>query len=49
MRNKFTLLTNAQWQVIEKLIPNQRKVGLRSVINGIRWLNHIGSQQGNAF
>lgn len=46
MRNTFTLLTDAQWQVIEKLIPNQRKgkVCLRSVINGIRWLNHTGSQ-----
>jgi transposase len=39
-------LTDAQWQVIEKLIPNQgkRKVCLRMVINGIRWLKHTGRQ-----
>lgn len=43
MRNKFILLTDAQWQGIEKLILNQRKrkVCLRMVSNGIRWLNHI--------
>jgi transposase len=45
MRTQFTELTDAQWQVIEKLVDTgrRRKTSLRSVVNAIRWLAQTGS------
>lgn len=49
MRTQFTELTDAQWQVIEKLVDTgrRRKTSLRSVVNAIRWLAQTGSQWRN--
>ncbi len=49
MRTQFTELTDAQWQVIEKLVDTgrRRKTSLRSVVNAIRWLTQTGSQWRN--
>ncbi len=46
MRNKYTPLTDSQWQFIEKNIGKQRKSkhSLRSIINAIFWLNYTGVQ-----
>lgn len=49
MRTQFTELTNAQWQVIEKLVdtPRKRKTSLRRVVDALRWLAQTGSQWRN--
>lgn len=49
MRTQFTELTDAQWQVIEKLINTGRKrrTCLRSVVNALRWLTQTGCQWRN--
>ena len=49
MQTQFEELTDAQWQVIEKMLhqPRKRKHDLRAVVNGILWLLRTGSQWRN--
>ena len=49
MRKKFEPLTDSQWQVIAEFLPLQRKrrIDLRKVVDGIRWINEAGSQWRN--
>jgi putative transposase len=49
MRKKFEPLTDSQWQVIAEFLPLQRKrkIDLRKVVDGIRWINETGSQWRN--
>lgn len=49
MRTKFTLLTDSQWQSIEKIVTDKRKrkYCLRSILNGILWICRTGCQWRN--
>ncbi len=48
-RERFTPLTNSQWEVIEKTIDNgrKRKHSLRAVVNGILKITRTGTQWRN--
>ncbi|MVM36310.1 IS5 family transposase [Spirosoma sp. HMF4905] len=46
MNQSFQELTDSQWQIIEKLLDDQRQRWhtLRTIINAILWLNYTGLQ-----
>lgn len=46
MKENFHELTDSQWQLIEKLLDDQRQRwhSLRTIINAILWLNYTGLQ-----
>ena len=49
MKNKFQEFTDSQWQVIEKILNDQRKRkhSLRTIINAIFFINNTGVQWRN--
>lgn len=49
MKEKFSEMTDSQWQVVEKIIDNQRARhhSLRTIVNAIFWINNTGSQWRN--
>ena len=49
MKEKFSEMTDSQWQVVEKIIDNQRvrHHSLRTIVNAIFWINNTGSQWRN--
>ena len=49
MQTSFSEFTDSQWQVIDKIIADQRKRkhSLRTIINAIFSLNNTGSQWRN--
>jgi putative transposase len=49
LKTAFSEFTDSQWQVIEKILDDQRKRkhSLRTIVNAIFWLNSTGSQWRN--
>lgn len=49
MQSKFNELSDSQWEIIEKILDDQRSRShsLRVIINGILWINYTGSQWRN--
>jgi len=49
MKTSFSEFSDSQWEGIEKIINDQRKRkhSLRSILNGIFWINNTGSQWRN--
>lgn len=49
MKKKFQEFTDSQWQVIEKILNDQRKRkhSLRTIINAIFFINNTGIQWRN--
>jgi transposase len=49
MKNKFQEFTDSQWQVIEKILNDQRKRKhcLRTILNVIFFINNTGFQWRN--
>lgn len=49
MKKKFQKFTDSQWQVIEKILNDQRKRkhSLRTIINAIFFINNTGVQWRN--
>lgn len=49
MQDKFNELTDSRWEVIEKIINDQRvrQHSLRTIMNAILWINYTGSQWRN--
>ena len=46
MNESFQELTDSQWQIVEKILDDQRKRwhSLRTIVNAILWLNRTGVQ-----
>ena len=49
MQDKFRELSDSRWEVIEKIINDQRvrQHSLRTIMNAILWINYTGSQWRN--
>ena len=49
MQSKFNELSDSQWEIMEKIINDQRvrQHSLRTVMNAILWINYTGSQWRN--
>jgi putative transposase len=49
MQSEYTELTDSQWQVMNNLLPTERKrkYNLRDIVNGIFWLHRTGCQWRN--
>ena len=49
MQTKFTELTDSQWEIIEKILPDHtpRKHSLRCIVNAIFWICRTGTQWRN--
>ena len=49
MQEKYTRLTDSQWQVIANFLPvkRKRKINLRDIVDAILWLGRTGAQWRN--
>jgi transposase len=47
MHKQHKDLTGSQWQIIEKIIDNRRKICLKTVFNACLWLTRTGCQWRN--